>query len=68
MKPYNNKYDKANGAPFGTFDFDNNGDLNILEKAIKLDHYKSLWNDEDNESDFDDNFNDDFNDNFDDDF
>lgn len=57
MGPYDNDYDRANGAPFGTFDYDNSGDLNILEKATKLDHYESLWNDE---NDFDDGDDDDF--------
>lgn len=44
---FSERYDMSNGAPFGTFDFDGDGELDILEKTAKLNHYQSLWEDED---------------------
>ena len=43
---FSERYDMANGAPFGTFDFDGDGELDFLEGAAKLDHYQSLWDEE----------------------
>ena len=44
---FSERYDRASGAPFGTFDINGDGDLDFLEKAVKLDHYQSLWDEED---------------------
>ena len=41
------RYDRANGAPFGTFDLNGDGDLDFVEKDIKFDHYQSMWDEED---------------------
>ena len=43
---FSERYDMANGAPFGTFDFDGDGELDFLEGAAKLDHYQSLWDED----------------------
>ena len=59
---FDENYDFANGAPFGTFDLDGDGELDFSESAFKLDHYESMWDDED------DNFSDDGCDSFLDDF
>ena len=44
---FSERYDRANGAPFGTFDIDGDGELDFLERAAKFDHYQSLWDEED---------------------
>lgn len=47
---WDDDYDFANGAPFGDFDMDDDGKLDIFEKSQKLDYYSDLWKDEDKAS------------------
>ena len=47
---WDDDYDFANGAPFGDFDLDNDGDIDIIEGAHKLAHYGELWDEEDRAS------------------
>ena len=54
MGPYDNDYDIANGAPLGTFDYDGDGELDAFEGISKLNHYESLWDEEDSSSDYGD--------------
>ena len=39
---FQERYDRSNGAPFGTFDFNGDGDLSYAERLVRSEHYYQL--------------------------